>query len=319
MNIDAKSVEEFDARLRDLLGVAVPECSLDLNVESEEKLEGCSRLLVRYNVDTDERIGAYLLVPDGLSSRTPAILAIHQHAGEFHLGKSEPAGLTDDPMYHYGLDLCRRGYVVLCPDLLAFEERRPPEADRISGKAPDGMWYERFEGMRLILEGSSMQAKYLSDLVKGLDCLCSLDIVDPQRLGVIGHSLGGQETLWLTWFDKRVAAAVSSCGFAPLRAIIRDGINHNMACYVPGFLRIGDVDLIAAAIAPRAFCFTAGDEDGLFPIDSVRETADLLQTVYRYFGAPENTLYIEFHGGHGFPDNVKERAYAFLDCHLRQR
>jgi dienelactone hydrolase len=314
MLIDAE-IQEFDRRLRELLGVEIPDVPLDAEIEAEERLEGLTRRLVRYNVAEGERIGAYLLIPDSARAKTPGILAIHQHAGQFDLGKSEPAGLTSDPMYHYGMDLARRGYVVLCPDLLAFEERQTPKWCRPG----DGPWYERFEAMRLFLEGSSLQAKYLADLVKGLDYLTSLDFVDPERIGAIGHSLGGQETLWLTWFDPRVKAGVSSCGFGLMRAVIRDGINHNMAAYVPGFLSLGDTDLIAAGIAPRAFFFSAGDEDGIFPIDSVRKIAASVEAVYDRLGHPENTEYVEFHGGHGLPDEVKAQAYAFLDAHLKSR
>ena len=312
MLIDAE-IQEFNRGLRELVNVSIPDVPLDPEIESEEKLEGLTRRLVRYSVAEGERIGAYLLVPESATEKTPGILAIHQHGGQFELGKSEPAGLSANPMYHYGLELCRRGYVVLCPDQLAFEERRPPK-----WRGPgDGPWYERFEAMRLFLEGSSLQAKYLADLVKGLDYLTSLDFVDPERIGAIGHSLGGQETLWLTWFDTRVKAGVSSCGFALMRAIIRDAINHNMAAYVPGFLKLGDTDLIAAGIAPRAFFFSAGDEDGIFPINSVREIAASVEAVYERRGWAENFRYVEFRGGHGFPDEVKEQAYAFLDAHLK--
>lgn len=315
--LEESRIGEFDTRLRALVNVSVPSVDMDPRVESEERLEGLTRTLVRYNVGPGERIGAYLLVPDGATAKTPGILAIHQHGGEFSIGKSEPAGLSADATFHYGLDLCRRGYVVLCPDLLAFEERTPPEWKRVEGTAPDGYWYERFEAMGLFLEGSSLQAKYLADLVKGLDYLTSLDIVDSNRIGAIGHSLGGQEALWLSWFDERIKACVSSCGFALIRAIIRDLINHNMALYVPGFLKLGDVDLLASCIAPRALFFSAGAQDLIFPVDSVREIAALLRDLYTRHGCPDRMEYAEFEGAHSLPDTVKQRAYAFLDQHLR--
>src|SRR5689334_3718590 len=79
-----------------------------------------SRALVTYAVEPGERVAAWLLRPRGSAppGGWPGVLAIHQHAGQYDLGKAEPAGLSADPMYHYGLDLCRRGYVVLCPDQL---------------------------------------------------------------------------------------------------------------------------------------------------------------------------------------------------------
>jgi len=68
-----------------------------------------SRARLTYEVEEGERIAAWLLIPKGLVPQGgwPALLALHQHAGQFALGKSEPAGLAGDPMYAYGRDLCR--------------------------------------------------------------------------------------------------------------------------------------------------------------------------------------------------------------------
>ena len=66
----------------------------------------------------------------------------------------------------------------------------------------------------------------------------SLSYVDNKRIGAIGHSLGGQEALWLAWYDDRIKVTVSSCGFSQIKNIIRDGINHNYAMYSFGFLSI---------------------------------------------------------------------------------
>ena len=75
-----------------------------------------------YQVETGDRVPALLLVPDGVDEATPAaaIAVWHQHNGEYHLGKSEPAGLAGSPMHHTGVALAREGYVVLCPDALCF-------------------------------------------------------------------------------------------------------------------------------------------------------------------------------------------------------
>src|SRR4051794_4261833 len=83
-----------------------------------------TRTLVSYDVEAGERINAWLLRPLGQPplGGWPAVLGLHQHAGQYYLGKAEPAGLSADSMYHYGLDLCRRGYVVLSPDHLCFED-----------------------------------------------------------------------------------------------------------------------------------------------------------------------------------------------------
>jgi dienelactone hydrolase len=288
---------------------------LDLHEDRATDLGDHTRALVSYAVEPGERVPAWLLRPRGAAPAAgwPAILAIHQHGGDFELGKSEPAGLSANAMFHYGLDLCRRGYVVLCPDLLCFEDRRPPAAVRQANPYQDGYAYERFEFTRRVLEGACLQTKYLHDLARALDTLAALPDVDGARLGAIGNSLGGQEALWLMWYDERVRAAVSSCGFGSIQTILRDGINHNFALYVPNLLEICDMDALVAGLAPRPFMLTAGVDDRLFPIDGVRAIVERATAAYAREQAPDRFRALIFAGGHVFPDDVKAEAYAFLD------
>src|SRR5206468_12657870 len=138
-----------------------------------------------------------------------------------------------DPVYAYGQGVCRGGDVVLCPDVLCFEERRSAKELPQARQALDDAGYERFEFTERLLSGSCLQTKYLHDLTCAVDFLTSLPDVDRERLGVIGHSLGGQEALWLAWYDARITAAVASCGFGSMRTIVSSCINHNVAAYVP--------------------------------------------------------------------------------------
>lgn len=285
-----------------------------------EIVEGAyTRVSVTYRVEGDEYVPAWLLTPKGVvpEGGWPAILALHQHGGQYDLGKSELVGLSGDPQYAYGRELCQRGYVVLCPDMLCFEERRPSEEIRLRNGMLDGHGYERFEFTKRLISGSCLQTKYLHDLSCALDFLTSLRNVNHTRLGVIGHSLGGQETLWLTWYDTRVAVAVSSCGFSLMRTILRDGINHNFAAYVPDMLAVGDMDALVAELAPRPFLLTAGESDSIFPIDGVHYVVEHTQQIYAQQNVADRFQAVLFAGGHSFPDEVKAEAYAFLDHWLK--
>jgi len=283
-------------------------------VGSRTDEEAYTRALVTYNVEAGERDSAWLLMPQGTPPPDgwPAVLAIHQHDNHYDLGKAETAGLAGDAMYAYGQEVCRRGYMVLCPDLLCFEERRPTRKVR-QANVMDDADYERFEFTKRLLAGSCLQTKYLHDLTCAVDLLASLPGVNRERLGVIGHSLGGLEALWLASYDARITAAVSSCGFGLLRTLVRDGINHGFAMYVPGILEICDLDVLVGALAPRAFLLTAGETDPLFPIDGVRSIVEKAQHHYTQEGVPERFQSILFPAGHSFPDDVKAEAYGFLD------
>lgn len=314
--------ENLRREIMNCLGHFPARTILAMQMESTEELKDHTRSLITYAVEGGERISAWLLTPEGEppSEGWPAILAIHQHGGLFNVGKSGPAGLGGPNNAYYGLELCQRGYVVLCPDLLCFGGRRPSEEVRLAHKGMlENKGYEQFEFTRRIMYGSCLQTKYLHDLSCSLDILCALSNVDAHHVGVIGHSLGGQETLWITWYDPRVTVGVSSCGFGSIPTILRDGITHNFALYVPGLLEVCDLDALLEDIAPRPFLFTAGEQDQIFPIDGVRTLITKAQTAYTRAGVPDRLRTIIFPQGHSFPDEVKAEAYAFLDTWLKQR
>ena len=308
---------ELRERIVALLGDFPARVEPNPEVIARRQMDGYSLDTIAYDVEPDERINAYLLTPDNLKGPGPGIVAIHQHAGQFYLGKSEPAGLSANAMYHYGKDLCLRGFVVICPDLLCFEDRRPPEFERAENTRVQDAAYERVVASDYLFRGSTLQAKYLHDLACAIEVLSRQPTVDPQRIGCIGHSLGGQEAMWLTWYDERIKAGVSSCGISMVEAILRDRILHNMAFYVPGLLKVCDLDELIASIAPRAFMMTAGTQDKIFPIDAVLHIGDFARKAYRAAGAPDAFACETFDGGHGFPDEMKSLAYAFLQRHLK--
>src|SRR5271157_2216134 len=130
-----------------------------------------AREVIDYAVAPGERVRAFLLLPGGRKRRRAGILASHQHAGEYKVGKSEPAGLAGKTMYHYGVDLCRRGYVVLCPDHLGFEERYASTTLTRKDTSSEGREQESLLFADCLLHGSSLTAKYLFDMLQAFDVL----------------------------------------------------------------------------------------------------------------------------------------------------
>jgi dienelactone hydrolase len=265
---------------------------------------------VTYAVEPGERVPAYVFVPKG-PGPFPAVLCHHQHGGEFAVGKDGPAGLGSTPDQHYAIELARRGYVTIAPDALCFGERR----DR-AGKLKDGS-YERFEALHRITEGKSLQGKYVWDARRALDYLETRKEVDPSRIGMIGHSLGGQETLFTTAADTRIRAAVSSCGFGSLRVLERDRILHNFALFVPGLAEEGDYGAVLALVAPRPFLVAARSEDPIFPMEGIEETVAAGRAAFTAAGAADRLSTFYEPGPHQFSPAMREAAYAWLDRWLK--
>jgi len=293
---------EFRRTLIRLLGKTPSRTALQPTILEQTSLVGCSREKVSYCVEPGQRVSAYLFIP-ARAGPQPAVLCIHQHHREFHLGKSEPAGLSGNPEQFYALELAGRGYITLAPDAIGFEGRQHPILR--------GFDYERFEATRRLTEGSCLQTKMLWDLRRALDYLTTRAEVDRRRVGCLGHSLGGQETLFLTAIDRRIAVGVSSCGFSSYRAIFSAALLHNLAAYVPGLLRYGDLDRVLGLAAPRPFLVLAGSADPLFPLKGTRTT---VQRARKAYGKAGDRLRLEvFPGGHAFTAPTREAAYAWFD------
>ena len=294
--------DRFRQTLVRLLGRAPARSALHPKILERVALSGFVREKASYMVEPGQRVSAYLFLPAG-EGRHPAVLCIHQHNREYHLGKSEPAGLSGNPEQFYALELAKRGYVTLAPDTLCFEERQHPILR--------GADSERFEATRRLTEGSCLQAKMLWDLQRALDYLLTRREVDRRRIGCLGHSLGGQETLFLSAVDRRIAVGVSNCGFSSYQAIFDAAILHNFAAYVPGLLRYGDLDRVLGLVAPRPFLVLAGSSDPLFPLEGVQAS---VRGARKAYGRGKDRLRLDiFPASHSFPQPMREAAYAWFD------
>lgn len=260
---------------------------------------------VTYETEPGELISAYVLIPKDRKCPTPAVFCHHQHGGEFNNGKREVVGRGGDPQQAYARELAERGYIAFVPDAKCFEERI------VIGL--EGEENERFEATRLLLIGQCLQRRMLWDIIRGIDYLVTREEVDSRRIGCIGHSLGGQETLFGAAFDTRIKAAVSSCGFSTYKAILRNKINHNLSLYIPGILQHTDIPEIAAMIAPRPFLILAGDKDDVFPVDGIREVYAKAEEVYRCFGKQDRIKLSLYDGGHSFTTPMQQEAYRWFD------
>ena len=287
--------------LAELIGPSPPRCPLNPTVLSAVDCGVYVRQTVEYAVEEAERIKSLLLLPKSTGGTAPAVIAHHQHAGQFDLGKSEVVGLAGDADQAYGAELAERGYVVIAPDALGFEERN---WSAIAGQA------EYRELASRLVRGQTLLGKVLHDVRIALDYLATRPEVDPSRIGFIGHSYGGRMAIWASAFDERIRASVSNCGCVNYRNSLTRDAGIQMAFCVPGILTLGDLEDVLRLVAPRALLIQAAEGDkwsqgGQAMFDHARSAF------------PEGQLEVKiWPGGHRFSRNMRETAYAFLNRHL---
>ena len=276
--------------------------ALDVKILEEKRVGDLVRRKLTYQSDADDRVPAYLFLPPGPPRKLfPAVLCLHQTTAA---GIDEPAGIRGDPDLKYALELAERGYVTIVPEYPSFGSHKYDFA-----KSP--------------YASGSMKAIW--DNLGAVDLLVSLPNVDKNRIGVIGHSLGGHNAMFTAVFDQRLKVIVSSCGFTAFQK--DDMPSWTGPRYMPRIKsEFGndakkvpfDFHEIVAAFAPRPFLACAAEKDADFDVAGVREVMNAAGRIYALHDAKAHLEAHYFAGKHAFPADARKRAYEFLDRHLKK-
>ncbi len=225
-------------------------------------LDGYSRSLIEYSAADGDRISAFLFEPTTAESQTrPAVLIHHQHNGEQHLGKSEVAGLKGNSYQAFAPSLVKRGFVVLAPDQICFEDRRRNKRGTEPSEG-DGDFLQQFNEMTYrLVKGDTLMRKVLSDASVGISLLSHHSLVDQKRIGVMGHSLGGNTTLFQAAIDERIKFACSSGALCSYKNKMENETSFEMGLAIPGFLQKFEMRHVIQSILPRDLMVISGEQD----------------------------------------------------------
>ncbi|MFH1378187.1 MAG: alpha/beta fold hydrolase [Planctomycetota bacterium] len=299
----------------------VPEPSADLHPAfgDIQQENGFRIRRVTYLSDDDTVVPAYLLLPDNPLPGNPALLCCHGY-GNFHSGKAKVTGRAaefNSSWNSQANEAAQHGFVVLAPDMFGFEERGPSaESIQASPEYFEAFNYIVHESLRYILNGSSYQARCIADLRAGADVLQTLADVNPERIGMFGHSFGGWETLFMLFYDARIKAGVCSCGVTLLADIASQKRRFGLQALIPGLLTCGDMDDIFDHIAPKPLLLLFGEKDKLTrpaPTQTIIRRAD---AAYRAAGQPDSFASWVHSGGHEFNIEHRTKAFEWLKRHL---
>ncbi len=177
---------------------------LDARVLSEIDCGSYVRRKISIQVQADDRMPAWLLVPKNVNRRVPAVICFYGTTSG--AGKDTTVGLSGakpgtPPMRNraFAVDMAEAGFVALAPDFLRDGERVPS-----TGRPYDTTdFYARFPEWSCV-------GKDIWDTMRAVDYLQTLSFVDGERIGMVGHSYGGHTTIFASAFEPRIKAVFAS-------------------------------------------------------------------------------------------------------------
>lgn len=276
---------------------------LDVKVLSETRERGYTRRKIEFQAEPGDRVPAWLLIPDGPPAKRPAMLCLHQ---TIKIGKDEPAGLGGGEGRHYAKDLALRGYVAIVPDYPNFGDYKcDPYAMGYTSATMKGIWNHK----------------------RAVDVLASLPEVDPERIGAIGHSLGGHNAIFAALFEPRIKVVISSCGFNAFPYYYKGDVKGwSHKGYMPRLKDVYDLDLkkipfdwpeLIGALAPRPFFTNSPLHDANFEVEGVRVCIRAARPIYALYRAEDDLVADYPDAEHAFPAEARAKAYEFLDRKLK--
>jgi len=240
-------------------------------------------------------ITAHLYIPDGIEQPAPGVMHLHGHSY---------GGKSTDFYARRCRGLARRGFVVLFVDF--------PEADEREGTG-HALWYPTMANLplqRIMVEDNSAALTYLA----------SLPYVDEARIGATGSSGGGNQTMFFSVIDERVATAAPTNAPCMISEHAASGSGAYCHCEaIPGLVGAGvEYHDLLAAIAPRPLCVFAGIRDPLFPIIGARRAVEEASHAYAALGAAADCAIEEHYCVHAVPTDMRAGSYRFFEETLKR-
>lgn len=291
--------------------------AFDVKIKDSLQTNFYIRYNILFTVAPEEEVTAYLYIPHHKRGvKLPAMLALHQTEA---IGKGSVDGQGIYLNLAYAKELAQRGYVVIAPDYPGFGDQKNYDFTK-----------DRYE---------SGVMKAIFNNIRCIDYLQTRAEVDPERIGAIGHSLGGHTAMYTAAFEPRIKVIVSSCGWTlnsyynNYNEEMRKKFGSRLWGYAQErysplaltryHLKLEnmpfDFDDVIAALAPRPFFSNSPIHDANFNVEGVRVGIAHAAEVYHFLNA-DSSLQVRYPvESHDFPPLIRYEAYDFIDQYLKKK
>lgn len=292
-----KQKNNIQANLLWLLGNEPPGVSPDKIAETHpSRVDWMDQILIRPNIDRCNliKIGPYTSMGDHLpgylycpkneeikNKKFPVVIFLHQfaHAHGFTWGYTSNNCEYNTDLFQSFVD---NGFAVLAIDMLGFGTRIEEGS----------LFYERYH------EWSKM-GRMVADVRSCVDAMRTFDFINPDKIFVLGNSIGGTVALLSTSLDQRVAGVAVVAGFTPWRSNTYPS-EIKILAHLHGFIpKLGlwadnpesvpvDFSEILSCIAPRPLMVIAPELDRHSNLEAVKQTMSSVSEIYSRYGQKEN-------------------------------
>ena len=260
------------------------EMPLDARVVERVETPTYGREKVVFDGIRDSRVPGYLGLPKTGTGPFPCILLIDGITG------SKSRWWEDDSWPHGGLatkELLTAGFAVLALDAQYHGERIAVN----DYESPGSMYFERkwYNRMREMILQTTVEHR------RAIDYLATRHEIDLERIGLLGHSMGGMIVFALNASEPRVTASVA--GLTPLNI------------WGPKEMAVISPFNFARGVGKRPFLMLMGRSD---PAYSASEAALLLEMIE---GRPKELIFYD--SGHRLPVEYVAKALQWFQEHLK--
>ncbi len=275
-----------------------------------------------FNVTADSRVAAYLLIPKA-DGPFPTVMLLNDHGAKFDIGKEktiEPFGVSEERIKSakewvnknyggrfIGDELAKRGYIVFATDALNWSDR-------------GGAGYEGQQAIasNLMNLGMSYAGLIAWEDIYAADFISTMPKVDTSKIIAMGFSMGAFRAWQVAAISDKIAGAVSICWMATRKGLLVEGGNltRGQSAFTtthPGIANYLDYPDVASIACPKPMLFYNGEQDKLFPAESVKEAFEKMRKVWKSQNAEDKLEIKLWPVGHTFNLEMQEEVFKWME------
>ena len=209
--------------------------------------------------------------------------------------------------------LAKHGYVVFSMDAPMWGERGRKEG-------VDRSKYDIIAGNMMML-GRDLSAFMTYDDIASTDFLASLPMVDKNRIGTMGCSMGAYRAWMLSALSDRIKVGASICWMVTTDVQMSSADKKReyggFANCIPALRQYLDYPHIASLACPKPMLFINGTQDHLFPVRGVKDAFAQMHDVWKSQKADSKLDTELWDIPHSCGKKVQEKTLQFFDKYLK--